>query len=87
MKLLNFKICLISSKSIGTYSFFYHIFSINRFYKYSTTGNREFPHCFLKIKKIEYKLINKEKEKLKEQTALMKEMFDEDINTVLPTLD
>jgi len=32
-------------------------------------------------------LINKEKEKLKEQTALMEEMFDEDINTVLPTLD
>lgn len=42
---------------------------------------------FLKNKKIEYKLINKEKEKLKEQTALMEEMFDEDINTVLPTLD
>ena len=28
-------------------------------------------------------MINKEKEKLKEQTALMEEMFDEDINTVL----
>lgn len=37
----------------------------------------------LKNKKIEYKFINKEKEKLKEQTALMEEMFDEDINTVL----
>ena len=36
-----------------------------------------------KNKKLEYKLTNEEKEKLKEQTVLMEEMFGEDINTVL----